>query len=128
MCFHAAFPSLYCGSLISFQLTYPQARVFNKNEGSGVGKKKLQNKIKSETKKLGQIGEDFFFFLLFFGSLERTVVFGYLSLSLFSPSVCQCLSVSLRFYRDYFILFAAALAALAMGLRRLLWTNPPQSQ
>lgn len=55
--------------------------------------KKLQNKIKSETKKLGQIGEDFFF-LLFFGSLERTVVFGYLSLSLSFLPVCVSVSLS----------------------------------
>lgn len=45
--FHSALPSLHCGSLISFQLTYPQALY-------------RREKKKKETKKLGQI-EDFFF-------------------------------------------------------------------
>ena len=78
---------------------------------------------KNETKKLGQIEEDFFFSLI----QERWGIWVSLSLSL---SIRRSLSLrlSVHFYRDYFILFAGALAVLAIGLRGLLWTNPPQSQ
>lgn len=82
-CVSVRFSSLYCGSLISFQLTYPQAGVFRK---------------KQKKTKLGQSEDLMHFFqaLILFGMMFFFLIS--LSLTLFpSPD---------HFYRDYFILFA----------------------